>query len=59
MTTPNHKQYFGWNVYEDPECLWEGARWVGCSDVYETCVSGATMSEVLMDIDDIIEGERV
>jgi len=56
-TTPEHTLYRGWQVYEDPAPLWEGARWVGCSDKFETCVSGPSMGEVFADIDDIEEDE--
>lgn len=50
---PDHQLYKGWQVYQDPAPLWEGSRWVGCSDRFETCVSGPTKADVLLDIDDI------
>lgn len=54
MTTPpEHQTYRGWQVYEDAAPLWEGQRWVGCSDRFETCVAGADKAEVLLSIDDI------
>ncbi len=51
--TPEHTQYRGWTVYQDPAPLWEGQRWIGCSDRFETCVAGIDKASVLLDIDDI------
>ncbi len=58
-TTPSHTVYRGWQVYEDPAPLWENQRWVGCSDKFETCVSGADKASVLLDIDDIEDEANV
>ena len=52
-TTPEHTLYRGWTVYQDPDAIWEGARWIGRSDKFETCVSNTTLGEVMLDIDDI------
>lgn len=52
-TTLEHRLYRGWTVYQDPAPLWEGARWGGCSDEFETCVSNTTPGEVMLKIDDI------